>query len=156
MTYMISNFQVSSTTKMGLIQALASQTFSASAGTYTISMGSITQSSGFGLTLSAGSVVLPAGEYVAFLRPSLRLTGASSNAFSFTVTLLLDGVIVSQLPAISEMIISSVSQDSSVPLGGARFTASANQVLSMSLTKDSTLATAETFASYTGIILIRM
>lgn len=156
MTYMISSFATSTTTKMALIQPTAtSSAYATSAGTYTIPMASIQQSAGFNLTLSSGAVVLPEGEYVAFFRVGMRNT-TQTHFLSYTADLLLNGAVASQLSVISEQPGGTVSQYSTVPLGGARFSASQNSNLSMRFTKAATASNTETFSSQTCIVLIRL
>lgn len=153
MSYMISNFTTGST-YMALLQP-STQTFSTTAGTYQINIVTITQTTGMGLSLSGGAVVLPAGQYVAFFKADCRNQN-SSNDLSYVVDLKLNGVIVSQLSAFSEMTSGTLSKDSTVSIGGAQFTATAGQLLSMSMVKVATLSLTETFASYTGIVLIKV
>lgn len=154
MTYMISSF-ARSASKMAFIQA-TSQTFATSAGTYQVDFGSVSQSDGFNLSISGGTIALPAGDYVAFFKGDCRNQGSANNSLSYTMHLKLGSAIVSQLSYISEGGTGSTSLDSIVAMGGSKFTSSQGDVLSLSLVKNTTSVLVETFPTYTGIALIKV
>jgi len=152
MTYMISSFATSDS-KMAFIQG-TTQTFALPAATYQVNLGAVNQSDGFNLLVLGGTIALPAGDYVAFFKGDCRTQGG--DRLQYTMHLMLDATIVSQLSCISEGGTGSTSLDSIVAMGGAKFTSSEGQILSLSLVKNQTSSVAETFASYTGIALIRI
>jgi len=152
MTYMISSFATSES-KMAFIQA-TTQTFLTSAGTYQVNFGAVNQSDGFDLSISGGTIALPAGDYVAFFKGDCRTQGG--GILQYTMHLKLGDTIVSQLSCISDGGTGSTSLDSIVAMGGAKFTSTQGEILSLSLVKNTTATLTETFASYTGIALIRI